>query len=50
MWEWIWIVCLYVLGISFFRWLGGIGAAADALKLWGRAAAERRRRATSPTA
>jgi hypothetical protein len=47
---WIAIVFLYVLGIGVFRWLGGIGAAAEAMKLWGRAAAERRRRASSPTA
>ena len=50
MWEWIATVLLYVLGIGFFHWLGGIGAAADAMKLWGRAAAERRRRPTSSTA
>jgi hypothetical protein len=47
MWTWIWVVVLYVLGIGFFRWLGGVGAAAEAMKLWGRAAAERRRRPTS---
>jgi hypothetical protein len=40
-------VVLYVLGLGFFRWLGGIGAAADAIERWGHAAAERRRRAPS---
>ena len=40
-------VVLYVLGLGFFRWLGGIGAAADAIEQWGHAAAERRRRASS---
>jgi hypothetical protein len=50
MWGWIWIVVLYVLGIGFFRWLGGIGAAADAIERWGRVTAERRRRPTPPSA
>ena len=43
MWGWIWVIVLYVLGIGFFRWLGGVGAAADAIASWGRATAERRR-------
>jgi hypothetical protein len=47
---WVWIVVLYVLGMGFFRWLGGIGAAADAISTWGRATAERRRRQASFTA
>jgi hypothetical protein len=47
--DWIWIVALYVLAIGLFRWLGGIGAAADAIASWGRASAERhRRRIASP--
>jgi hypothetical protein len=50
MWGWIWIATLYVLGIGFFRWLGGIGAAATALERWGHATAQRRRRTSSPTA
>jgi hypothetical protein len=49
MWDWIWIAALYVVGIGVFRWLGGIGAAADAITSWGRATSERhRRRTTSP--
>jgi len=44
MWDWIWIGILYVLGMGFFRWLGGIGAAADAIQRWGHATGERRRR------
>ncbi len=44
MWSWIGIAVLYVLGMGFFRWLGGISAAADAISRWGRASAERRRR------
>jgi hypothetical protein len=50
MWGWIGIVVLYVLGMGFFHWLGGIGAAAEAIQRWGHATAERRRRPTSPTA
>jgi hypothetical protein len=49
MWGWVWIAVLYVLGIGFFRWLGGVGAAAEAIERWGRSTAERRRRAASPS-
>jgi hypothetical protein len=45
--SWIVIGVLYVLGIGLFRWLGGIGAAADAISQWGRATAARRRPAQS---
>jgi len=41
--SWIVIGVLYVLGIGFFRWLGGVGAASDAISQWGRATAARRR-------
>jgi hypothetical protein len=47
MWGWIWVVVLYVLGIGFFHWLGGIGAAADAIQRWGHSTAKRRRRTRS---
>ena len=50
MWEWILIIVLYMLGIGFFRWLGGVGAAADAIQRWGHATAERRQRTSSPNA
>ena len=50
MWEWILIAVLYVLGIGFFRWLGGVGAAADAIQRWGHVTAERRRRTSSSNA
>jgi hypothetical protein len=49
MWGWIWIAVLYVLGMSFFRWLGGLGAAASAIQRWGHATAERQPRTSSPT-
>ena len=49
MWGWIWIGVLYVLGMSVFQWLGGLGAAANAIQRWGHATAERRRRTSSPT-
>ena len=42
--SWLVIGALYVLGIGLFRWLGGVGAASDAIASWGRATAERRRR------
>jgi hypothetical protein len=50
MWGWILVVGLYVFGMSCYRWLGGLGAAADAIQNWGHAAAERRRRTSSSTA
>jgi hypothetical protein len=37
MWSWIAIGVLYVLVLCGYRLLGGIGAAADALREWGRA-------------
>jgi hypothetical protein len=37
MWSWIVIGVLYVLVIGGFRILGGIGAASEALRDWGRA-------------
>jgi hypothetical protein len=36
MWSWIVIVVLYVLGIAFFHIIGGLGAAAETLRQWGR--------------
>jgi hypothetical protein len=50
MWGWILIGVLYVLGMGFFHWLGGIGAAADAIRRWGHSSAEHRRRTPSPSA
>jgi len=47
-WGWLWIAALYVLGMGFFQWLGGLGAAGDAITRWGRATGERRRRTSSP--
>jgi hypothetical protein len=45
MWDWVWIGALYVLGMGFFHWLGGIGSAASAIQRWGHSHGERRRRA-----
>jgi hypothetical protein len=50
MWSWILVVVLYVLGMSFFKWLGGIASAADAIQRWGHTVGERRRRGASPIA
>jgi hypothetical protein len=41
--DWIFIGVLYVGGIAFFRLLGGLGAAGEALQRWGGADAERQR-------
>jgi len=49
MWTWIWIVAVYLLSIGLFRWLGGIGAAADAIQRWGHSVGERRRQSISPS-
>jgi hypothetical protein len=44
------IAVLYIGNILFFRWIGGVGSAADAFAQWGRASAEkRRRRLASPS-
>jgi len=37
MWSWIVLGVLYVLVVFGYRILGGVGAAADALRDWGRA-------------
>jgi hypothetical protein len=37
MWSWIVIGVLYALVLGGYRLLGGVGAAADALRDWGRA-------------
>jgi hypothetical protein len=42
MWEWIVIGVLYAFGCAFFRLLGGLGAAEDALRSWGERSANRK--------
>ena len=42
--DWIVIAVLYVAGIGFFRLIGGLDSAADGLKKWGGAYAERQRK------
>jgi hypothetical protein len=37
MWFWIVIAVLYLLNWAFLRWIGGVSAAGDALRTWGRA-------------
>jgi len=39
--SWIGIALLYLLGMGLFRWLGGIGAAGNAISRWGSETAER---------
>ena len=36
MWDWAIIVVLYAFAAGFFRLLGGVGSAGDALAGWGR--------------
>lgn len=36
MWTWVIIVVCYLIGAGFFRLLGGLGSASDALQGWGR--------------
>jgi len=40
---WIVVGILYVLGMSFFRLIGGIGSAGEAFRRWGASTAARRR-------
>jgi hypothetical protein len=49
MWSWILIVALYVSNICFFRLIGGVGAAADALQRWGNSSARRRLGRSAPS-
>jgi hypothetical protein len=37
--DWIVIAVLYTLFLALFRFLGGLGAAGDALRRWGKASA-----------
>jgi hypothetical protein len=50
MWGWLLIVALYVLGMGFFRWLGGISAASQALQRWGQVVGAAGNRSDSPSA
>jgi hypothetical protein len=43
-WSWIVIVAGYVFSIFFFRLVGGINSAADAIQSWGRVSSLRRLR------
>jgi hypothetical protein len=45
----MWIGALYLLAVGLLRWLGGFGAAANAISSWGRATAEWRRHVASST-
>jgi hypothetical protein len=41
--EWIVIVALYLAGMGFFRLVGGVASAGEAMRRWGEAAARNRR-------
>ena len=42
MWTWLLIVGGYAFSLFFFRIVGGINSAADAIQSWGRSSSERR--------
>jgi hypothetical protein len=44
---WIVLGVVYVGCILFFRWLGGLASAEDALRSWGEASSRRRGRVSS---
>jgi hypothetical protein len=44
MWDWIVIGVAYAFACGFFRLLGGLGAAEDALRSWGERTANRKLR------
>ena len=44
MWSWIVIIVGYAFSIFFFRLVGGINSAADAIQSWGRRSSVRRLR------
>jgi hypothetical protein len=41
-WDWVIVVGLYLVGMTFFQLLGGFDAAGRAFKGWGRATSIRR--------
>jgi hypothetical protein len=47
MWSWIIIVLSYVFAAGFFRLIGGLGGAADALQQWGSKSASTHGRSSS---
>jgi hypothetical protein len=47
--DWIILVGLYVFGICVFNFLGGVGAAGEALRRWGRASAGGEKTPASPS-
>jgi hypothetical protein len=47
--DWIIIAILYAFGIGFFRLLGGMNAAGEALRRWGRASSTVKTTASSST-
>jgi hypothetical protein len=44
MWTWVIIVVGYAFSLFFFRLVGGINSAADAIQNWGRSSSVRRLR------
>jgi hypothetical protein len=42
MWNWVVIVGCYAFGAGFFRLIGGVGAAGEAMRRWGASESVRR--------
>ena len=49
MWSWTITIVLYLLGMTVFHLLGGIGAAGEAFRRWGEATGKKHARRTTPT-
>lgn len=47
--DWAIIIALYLIGLFFFRLLGGFRAAAAAIERWGHASSTARSGSISPT-
>jgi len=47
MWQWVVVALLYLVGICFFRLVGGVNSAGEALRRWGEATARRKRKSVS---
>jgi hypothetical protein len=47
-WDWVIVGAAWVLAVGFFRVLGGVGAACDAIADWGRESTRRRIHRVAP--
>jgi hypothetical protein len=47
-WDWVIVGAAWVLAVGFFRVLGGVGAACDAIADWGRSSSRKRVERVAP--